>query len=194
MMKGVHLLLVVLFGALCGCVQQSASKATVPPNLDTLEHGQILYVAVPKDIPILADRRPNPDGHFFDDKRFPGTGAHTATLMHGAFAPYASRVIVGKGYETLEQALVSAKTQNARYIFILDFDIILMRHRIMWQPRRYAFILHFEIFDALREGKPREINIRISGEQKPSYRMEHEMEGLRGPMMDLAKYVFEGRE
>ena len=177
-MKKLTYLLFLIF-AVCGCVRQSATGPH--PAFGTLEHSQIVYIAVPKDVPAFDDSGPSPTGYILDDKRFPGTGARTASMMKDAFAPYASKVIVGTGYETLETVLANAKAQNARYIFVSEFDI-LMRRRIMWQPRLYLFRLDVKIFDALREGTPYKTGISISEKNEPSYRTEQEIETLKGPI------------
>lgn len=190
MKKSAYILL--LFFSICSCVRQQAAPSAGQPSFDTLEHGQIVYIAVPKDVPAFDDSPPYPDGRIRDDERFPGTALHTVSLMKDAFAPYVSQVIVGEGYETREQAIASAKALNARYVFVLEFDIF-MRRRIMWQPRRYMFQLSVVYLDPSQEGLPYRTNIQIYSESELSYHTEQEIDTLTGPITDLAKSVFGGK-
>ena len=188
MKKPIYLLLLIF--AVCGYARQSAPQPTGSPNLDALEHGQILYVAIPKDVPVFSASLPAE--RILDDNRFPGTGMRTAFLMKDAFTPYASQVIIGAGYEATEKALASAKAQNARYVFVPEFDFI-KRRRFMWVQRDYILLrLGVKIFDTSQEGVPYSTHIQGVGQNEPSYRTEQEIDALKEHIEGFAKRVFEG--
>ena len=192
-MKKLAYILLLVF-SLCGCARKpEVAPPAGPPSFGTLEHGQIIYVAVPKDVPAFDDIGMNTQGRVIDNQRFPGTGARTASLMKDAFTPYASRVIVGTNYETPEQALASAKAHNARYVFVSDFDILMRRRYSSLESRHYKFTLAVKFFDALREGEPYSTNVNVYSDTMPAYRTEKEIDTLTGPIADLAKFVFEGK-
>ena len=113
--------------------------------------------------------------------------------MKDALAPYASKVIVGTNYETPEQALTSAKTHNARYVFVSDFDILMRRRYSSLESRRYKFTLAVKFFDTSREGRPHGTNVNVYSDTMPAYRTEKEIDTLTEPITDFAKFVFEGK-
>ena len=190
-MRGMKKLLLIVFSllVLCACAGKQAADTRQPPPDFILEHNQTAYIAIPKDIPEFDYRGPGP-GHIRDDKRFPGTGRHTASMLRDAIAPYSSRVVVGKEHETEEAALAHAKALNLRYVFLTDFDIF-MRRSIMTQPRRFWFMLAIKVIDTHLE-KSFTNGAYISQRGPPAVTEENVEQYLKAPIQGHAKYVYEG--
>lgn len=173
-----------------GCASHKQPDSSPQP---LLEREQILYIAVPKDVPDFDD---GPGGGIIDNKRYPGTGAHMASMLKSALAPYASDVFVAANYETDAEAIESGKSKNARYVVIPFFNIR-MKRRIMWEPRVYEFSLIIRTFDLTTDSKNpiRSVGLKIyTKNSMPPAQTKQEVEKLFHDILpDYTRIVYDGK-
>lgn len=176
---------------LCGCASHKQPDSSPQP---LLERGQILYIAVPKDVPDFDD---GPGGGIIDDKRYPETGSQLASMLKGTLAPYASDVFVAANYESDAAAIESGKSKNARYVVIPFFNIR-MKRRIMWEPRVYEFSLIIRTFDLKTESKSpiRSVGMKIYKKNSiPRAQTKQEVKELFHDILpDYANIVYEAKK
>lgn len=91
--------------AMIGCADtHKVTRSGEAQGKPFLERQASAYVALPSD------------GRY-GDTVYSGSGAMTAQIVVSAFSPYLSKVMTGAGIEDLDQAMVTAKDGNYRYLF-----------------------------------------------------------------------------